>query len=212
MNQANYISPSTSAHCRESAENHEDAINRLETFYDIFGLNTTMYVPQRDSLSVDEAEYNTIRTFCKNFRSTFQNILDFKFYSDFLRSSISHRSTCPWVFVENYDEDRLPRVISEAQCVCNRCFQRTRTDNSDVRYVPKLGRCKQVMTSVMTIRRHCNRETGLYEYIAKAERMSVGCTCTSPYNIWFLKCEGNLSIVYPQEMRINIDKYSLLNL
>ncbi|XP_053375381.1 uncharacterized protein LOC128547265 [Mercenaria mercenaria] len=178
-----YIPPgSLTNQCQENDDAVEDAMEKLATFYTLSSFNTTMYAPQSNSLRVDMEEYNNIRTFCSNFRSKFQTILDFKFLGDSVRFSTSHLSTCPWVLVDTYDENRLPKVIPQAKCVCNRCLQKI-SSSGDVQYIPRLGRCKPVMTSVMTVRRQCNVDSGFYEYTAKAEKIAVGCTCTSPVHV-----------------------------
>ncbi|XP_060554481.1 uncharacterized protein LOC132715490 [Ruditapes philippinarum] len=165
--------------CKENVDALEDVISALSNFYTVSSFNTTMYAPPKDFVRVDEQEYSNIRKYCTNFKTKFQNILDFKFQGSSVKSSTSHLATCPWVFVDNYDEDRLPKLIYEAKCVCSRCLHKT-NGHKDVQLVPGLGRCKPVMTSVMTVRRQCRHNSDVYEYVAKAERISVGCTCTSP--------------------------------
>ena len=54
-------------------------------------------------------------------------------------------ASCPWIFVKNVDNDRVPRELWEAQCVC-RCGLR---DADCLMY-----RCAPVYTYVTVLRRH----------------------------------------------------------
>ena len=54
-------------------------------------------------------------------------------------------ASCPWIFVKNVDNDRVPRELWEAQCVC-RCGLR----NDDC----LMYRCAPMYTYITVIRRH----------------------------------------------------------
>lgn len=75
------------------------------------------------------------------------------------------RSTCPWVWEENISENRYPRKVINARCICRRCI------GSNARY-----QCEPIYTRVKVLRvQGC--QNGLLQYTNDEEIVSVGCTC-----------------------------------
>ena len=92
---------------------------------------------------------------------------------------LKQASTCPWRVRLNVNLDRIPSSIIEAECTCKQCVQydsKCSKDKGRPCY-SHLGRCEKVFASQVTITRHCNRTTGVYEYKSGLFPVAVGCTC-----------------------------------
>lgn len=78
------------------------------------------------------------------------------------------KSTCPWYVRLDFDSDRLPQIMTMAECSCRNCYS---VSSPDFR-----GKCEKIESFVPVIRRICSG--GVYRYYATVETVPVGCTCS----------------------------------
>lgn len=89
---------------------------------------------------------------------------------------MAERSTCPWRFQKNIDENRIPREITEAVCrasnsgVCGRATSRNQT----IRNGCRKHECREVKYFTKVLRRFSPNTN---EYREVLEPISAGCTC-----------------------------------
>lgn len=91
---------------------------------------------------------------------------------------VSIGSTCPWYFVRNIDPNRIPRVITEAECACTCCGKpdnQCKHNRCSISHKPKL--CQKIYTYRKVLRR-TGCVNGEYTYSQYIEPISVGCTCS----------------------------------
>jgi hypothetical protein len=75
------------------------------------------------------------------------------------------RSTCPWVIETDVNENRYPKNVYNARCLCRRCI------GSSSRY-----QCEPIYSNIIVIRLlSCHH--GLLRYAQGDQLISVGCTC-----------------------------------
>ncbi|XP_041349304.1 interleukin 17-like protein [Gigantopelta aegis] len=78
------------------------------------------------------------------------------------------RAICPWHYVLDIDDDRVPRVMVHAQCSCEKCrFLSGRHS----------GSCMPIYQARQVQRRVRCKEDGFYEYVDFKEQVPVGCAC-----------------------------------
>lgn len=86
---------------------------------------------------------------------------------------------CPWVYVPNKDIMRIPAIIYEAKCVCDKCSNTTSVSHMErgrpVSPIP--GKCLPVSSSVFVFKKLCNVETGVFNIVLTVETIATGCTC-----------------------------------
>ncbi|KAL4224400.1 Interleukin 17B [Mactra antiquata] len=158
-----------------------EEFNKLMDHYDVTNLYRGLHAPPDDKSIVDYDYFEQLKQMCeissdsdKGFYGMLDEMVDKR-----ARATLENNA-CPWVFVSNYDVDRLPVNIPETRCVCDRCLEKLPRGENVFRYVPRLGRCKPVKSSVVVLRRHWNVTSGLYDYEPDTEKIAVGCTCTRP--------------------------------
>ncbi|CAG2235244.1 unnamed protein product [Mytilus edulis] len=78
----------------------------------------------------------------------------------------SQRALCPWTFVRNIDENRIPREITEAKCL-----KEPVTDQHK-----KTCRCKEIKFYTYVLRTVINND-GVYQNRSILEPISAGCAC-----------------------------------
>lgn len=83
-----------------------------------------------------------------------------------------YNSTCPHHYVLNIDPNRRPQTIYEAKCNCN-LNQRCLND------IPG-SRCKPVKYFITVLRKN-GRRNHCDTYAKTVEEITVGCTCTFPF-------------------------------
>lgn len=86
----------------------------------------------------------------------------------------SEMSSCPWFYMLEVDNDRIPLTVLKAQCSCRNCLVPTsygykRDKNGSGGY------CEEVSYHMPVIRRHC--VDNVYRYRIAIEKIPVGCTC-----------------------------------
>lgn len=90
------------------------------------------------------------------------------------KQSTSEMSSCPWYFVLEVDNDRIPSTVLKAKCTCSRCMVPTRYGFKRDR-THSIGYCKEVRYYMPVIQRRCN--VGVYQYQIAIENIPVGCAC-----------------------------------
>ncbi|CAK8677730.1 uncharacterized protein LOC143445887 [Clavelina lepadiformis] len=76
-----------------------------------------------------------------------------------------HRSTSPWKWIRNFDNERIPQWLVETKCLCNGCVDPfSRTENLDLRSVP------------ITIDRHVKKKRN-GKYVDDVVTLNMGCRC-----------------------------------
>lgn len=107
------------------------------------------------------------------------------------------RAICPWTYVENVDNERIPSTIVEAKCIRRRC----RGCSSHYYHDSQLRRpaCSEVYYYASVMRKTGCDENGRSQYETALQRISVGCTC--------LRVAGSRPLVqsngYPESPRSN---------
>ena len=88
-------------------------------------------------------------------------------------SGVDQASTCPWVYTTDYDADRYPSTILQAECRCQGCLDRQGLpQDMDMQ-------CRPVTYRMQVVRRH--RETdGTYSYVMDWYDAPVACACMRP--------------------------------
>uniref|UniRef100_A0A0M3IJ73 Interleukin-17A n=1 Tax=Ascaris lumbricoides TaxID=6252 RepID=A0A0M3IJ73_ASCLU len=84
-------------------------------------------------------------------------------------TSVMQRSLCPWQWKLNHDENREPKVLSEAYCLC-----RKSRGSSGALCMP-IKRDIAVMKRIL-----CDPTTGRYEYVRSLHTITVGCHSVLP--------------------------------
>jgi len=78
------------------------------------------------------------------------------------------RSTCPWYYVINHDENRFPADIAEARCRCERCIGGH-----------TVNQCERVFYHQRVLKRKGEKD-GMYRWEPAWEKIATGCTCAVP--------------------------------
>ncbi|XP_071099709.1 uncharacterized protein [Haliotis cracherodii] len=81
---------------------------------------------------------------------------------------------CPSYYILEYDPDRIPRELVQADCACDRCFLRRRPRARE-EVVAHLG-CRRLFTHTQVLRR-AGCIQGVWTYRLYWERVSVACSC-----------------------------------
>ncbi|XP_046546166.1 uncharacterized protein LOC124256237 [Haliotis rubra] len=81
---------------------------------------------------------------------------------------------CPSYYILEYDPDRIPRELVQAECTCDRCFLRRRPRARE-EVVAHLG-CRKLYTNIQVLRR-AGCIQGVWTYRLYWERVSVACSC-----------------------------------
>ncbi|VDM39091.1 unnamed protein product [Toxocara canis] len=84
-------------------------------------------------------------------------------------TSVMQRSLCPWQWRLNHDENREPKILSEAYCLC----RKSRGSSGAL--------CMPIKRDVVVLKRIlCDPTTGRYEYIRAVQTVTVGCHSVLP--------------------------------
>uniref|UniRef100_UPI0037E9415D interleukin-17C-like n=1 Tax=Semicossyphus pulcher TaxID=241346 RepID=UPI0037E9415D len=90
-----------------------------------------------------------------------------------MRGEHRKRALSPWTYSLNEDQDRIPRQIAFAQCLCDGCIinQEVNLSYNSV----------QVKTWLVVLRKtRCEDETDKYKLKKELIMVPVGCTCVLP--------------------------------
>ncbi|KAK3084433.1 hypothetical protein FSP39_013530, partial [Pinctada imbricata] len=79
-------------------------------------------------------------------------------------------SVCPYFFRKNIDDNRIPRVLVEASCACQRCH------GSSNHLAGRQSRCKEVY-SYLEVRR---RYDSSGDFMRVVEPVAQSCSCVRP--------------------------------
>ncbi|KAK3084564.1 hypothetical protein FSP39_015495 [Pinctada imbricata] len=79
-------------------------------------------------------------------------------------------SSCPYYYRKNIDSNRVPRVITEAKCACQRCLKPCLI-SKDCRV--RRSKCKETYIYIDVMRKH-NLQG---DYMTIVEPVAVGCSC-----------------------------------
>ncbi|XP_067853695.1 interleukin-17C [Heptranchias perlo] len=95
------------------------------------------------------------------------------------KSDFSHRSISPWNYRIDEDENRIPRKLAFAQCLCDGCIDvETGEETLSLNSVP-------LEQTMMVIQRHsCHGQPRRYSLELKYIKVPVGCTCVLPNSSW----------------------------
>ena len=74
----------------------------------------------------------------------------------------SIQTACKWNYVQDIEDDRIPRLIAKAQCACQHCHR---------------GNCQHVYSYIPVLKKRCNRVTGVFVYKKFIYEVPVGCVC-----------------------------------
>uniref|UniRef100_A0A8R1Y052 Uncharacterized protein n=1 Tax=Onchocerca volvulus TaxID=6282 RepID=A0A8R1Y052_ONCVO len=86
-----------------------------------------------------------------------------------INSTTMQRSLCPWQWKLNHDENREPKIISEAHCLC----RHSRGSSGSF--------CMPIKRQIAVLKRiRCNPTTGYYEYSRALQTITVGCHSVLP--------------------------------
>ncbi|XP_070556872.1 interleukin 17-like protein [Ptychodera flava] len=83
-----------------------------------------------------------------------------------------NRSTCPYYYSYQTEEDRIPRTLTIVNCVCEYCIA---DDNS----FHLLNTCQQITQAIPVLRRKGCMD-GLYKYELEMVDVPVACACLRP--------------------------------
>jgi hypothetical protein len=88
---------------------------------------------------------------------------------------ISQRSTCPWVYLIKYREDKFPHFLREAKCTCRTCNLVGSSHLSSMNYG-----CLPILKRVPVLTRNANKcdKDGYYTWSPSVEIVNMGCTCS----------------------------------
>lgn len=79
-------------------------------------------------------------------------------------SSLMERALCPWQWRQNHDENREPKIIAEAFCLCKHA-----RGNSP-------AYCMSIRHEVPILKRiHCNPITRTWHYAKSTQSITVAC-------------------------------------
>uniref|UniRef100_A0A0N5AMB7 Interleukin-17 n=1 Tax=Syphacia muris TaxID=451379 RepID=A0A0N5AMB7_9BILA len=85
-------------------------------------------------------------------------------------TTIMERSLCPWQWRVNREEDREPKEILEAYCLCSKS-----RGNS-------VSLCSPIMREVAVLKKIiCDPGTQHYEYVRAVQTITVGCHSVLPH-------------------------------
>ena len=84
------------------------------------------------------------------------------------------RSICPWTYVPDINENRIPARLNVAKCRCPAC-----TDNYS---------CKPVYYTIPVLMKDC--QNGEFRWVQKMQLVSVSCYCAPPYTVQVKKRQG----------------------
>ncbi|CAG2236818.1 unnamed protein product [Mytilus edulis] len=87
------------------------------------------------------------------------------FHVELAHEPISVGSTCPWYYRKNIDENRLPNVMYDVECICANCIGQ------------RSGRTCQKIYTYINVFRRIGCLNGIYDYSTIVEPISVGCSC-----------------------------------
>ncbi|CAG2236817.1 IL17D [Mytilus edulis] len=87
------------------------------------------------------------------------------FREELAHEPISVGSTCPWYYRKNIDENRLPNILYDVECICDNCIGH------------RFGRTCQKIYTYINVYRRTGCLNGIYEYSTIVEPISVGCSC-----------------------------------
>lgn len=110
--------------------------------------------------------------------------------------SLLERSTCPWRIMMTIDEDRFPRQMFTAECVCKACKGRnpSKFQCEPILFPTKILRQKYMTkteiktgtttAAVTTIVKACEKVNGeeIFKYEEVFEPIVTGCTCSKKSN------------------------------
>jgi hypothetical protein len=86
------------------------------------------------------------------------------------QTDVKDRGLCPWYFVKNVDDRRIPRTLLEARCKCQDCIDSGRTPTGRNR------QCEPLYYGLRVMRRvEVGNQTK--KYTVDWETIAVGCTC-----------------------------------
>ncbi|CAG9531006.1 unnamed protein product [Cercopithifilaria johnstoni] len=86
-----------------------------------------------------------------------------------INSTTMQRSLCPWQWKLNHDENREPKIISEAHCLC----RRSRGSSGSF--------CMPIKRQIAVLKRtRCDPTTGYYKYTRALQTVTVGCHSVLP--------------------------------
>ncbi|VDO24611.1 unnamed protein product [Brugia timori] len=88
-----------------------------------------------------------------------------------INSTTMQRSLCPWQWKLNHDENREPKIISEAQCLCRRSRGTSGSYCMPIKRQVKIAVLKRI---------RCDPATGYYEYTRALQTVTVGCHSVLP--------------------------------
>uniref|UniRef100_A0A914WG90 Uncharacterized protein n=1 Tax=Plectus sambesii TaxID=2011161 RepID=A0A914WG90_9BILA len=84
-------------------------------------------------------------------------------------STVMQRSLCPWEWRINRDENREPKLLSEAFCICRKSRGSTG------------ALCMPIRREMPVLKRVlCDERTGRYEYVRAVQIVTVGCHSVLP--------------------------------
>ncbi|XP_037671979.1 interleukin-17C [Choloepus didactylus] len=98
-----------------------------------------------------------------------------------LEADVHERSISPWRYRVDTDEDRYPRKLAFAECLCRGCIS-ARTGRES----PALNSVQLHQSLLVLRRRPCSRDgagaptPGAFAFHAEFIRVPVGCTCVLP--------------------------------
>ena len=75
---------------------------------------------------------------------------------------ISVKTPCKWNYVQDIEDDRIPRVIAKAVCTCRDCHR---------------GTCQNVYSYIPVLKKQCNEVTGVFRYQEYIYKVPVACVC-----------------------------------
>ncbi|XP_053376448.1 interleukin 17-like protein [Mercenaria mercenaria] len=74
----------------------------------------------------------------------------------------NNREMCPWSFVIDYDNNRIPKQLAKAVCQCAHCHR---------------GSCRPINSYIPILRKECDLNSGKYVFSKYIEEVPVGCRC-----------------------------------
>ncbi|XP_056138582.1 interleukin-17C [Lampris incognitus] len=89
-------------------------------------------------------------------------------------ADISSRSLSPWRYIYETKEDRFPRTLAVAQCLCKGCIisreKSPRAESMDYNSVP-------LKQSRVVLRKELCEDGKKYRLVPVSEDVAIGCTC-----------------------------------
>ncbi|VDI30258.1 Hypothetical predicted protein [Mytilus galloprovincialis] len=140
---------------------------------DVKGSNTSKFVLPRDSDILHG--YGTLYKVPEHlvnirYETEFKlgECIDYRrrvFHVELAHEPISVGSTCPWYYRKNIDENRLPNLMYDVECICANCIGQ------------RSGRTCQKIYTYINVFRRIGCLNGIYDYSTIVEPISVGCSC-----------------------------------